>query len=222
VEEAGVSQRTDFIAEVTAQIGVRYTFGGSNPRTGFDCSGLLFWAAGQVGLSIPRTSQAQWGWNETQRVGTPIPGDLVFFDVPEDGPPQPQHVGMVSGSNQMIDAPHTGTVVRRDPIAGFSRVMGYGRLPFAADPVPVPPPALSDILSTEVLMALAASQRDAFNEFVRERWYALRTDGLLSNSQDSLWLAYETPIANGGFGGSIDLVLARIHDDAVTHGTLRP
>lgn len=126
----------DFIAEVRGEIGVPYLFGGDTPA-GFDCSGLMFWAAQRCGVDITRTSQTQFA--TLTPVTDPQPGDLVFFDIPEDGPPQPQHVGMVTGPNQMIDAPHTGVEVRYDAINGFATIMGYRRIT-ALSPAPNPPP----------------------------------------------------------------------------------
>lgn len=89
------------------QIGQPYVWGGeSRTEGGFDCSGLCQWAYAQVGVSIPRTSQTQ------QQFGTAIsksqlgPGDLIFQGNPA------HHVVMYAGNNQVISAPHTGTVVR--------------------------------------------------------------------------------------------------------------
>ena len=40
--------------------GWKYVFGGSNPNTSFDCSGLTSWCYGKAGISLPRTAQAQY------------------------------------------------------------------------------------------------------------------------------------------------------------------
>jgi hypothetical protein len=127
-----------FIAKVKSQLGVRYVYGGDTPEEGFDCSGLLYWAAGQLGISIERTSQAQWATME--RVNSPLPGDFVFFDVPSDGGSQPGHVGMVLSPGQMIDAPETGEDVSIQPYPfEGGTVMGYGRLPDIEEPSPPAP-----------------------------------------------------------------------------------
>ena len=90
-------------------LGVKYTWGGTNAQSGFDCSGLLYNVWGSLGVKIPRTSEQQW------KAGTPVdlahlkPGDAVFTEMRADGP---GHVGMYIGDGKIIAAPHTGTVVQ--------------------------------------------------------------------------------------------------------------
>ncbi len=56
-----------------------YVYGGDNPKTSFDCSGLVQWVYGQVGISLPRTAQEQWDATEHIPESEAQPGDLVFF-----------------------------------------------------------------------------------------------------------------------------------------------
>jgi cell wall-associated NlpC family hydrolase len=60
-------------------LGVPYVFGGSNPATGLDCSGLVQLVYRQVGIALPRTAQLQYA--ATSRISRDQlePGDLVFF-----------------------------------------------------------------------------------------------------------------------------------------------
>lgn len=98
------------VADAERYLGVPYQWGGTNPTTGFDCSGLVQHVYGDLGISLPRTSEQQ------ATVGTPVasiadaqPGDLVFFEPSTSGP---GHVGIYIGNGQMIDAPHHGTDVQ--------------------------------------------------------------------------------------------------------------
>ncbi len=98
------------VGEAAQFVGVPYQWGGTSPTTGFDCSGLVQYVYGQLGVALPRTSQEQ------ATVGTPVaglaqaqPGDLVFY---EPGPNGPGHVGIYIGNGKIIDAPHTGTSVQ--------------------------------------------------------------------------------------------------------------
>lgn len=90
-----------------SKLGCKYVWGATGPNT-FDCSGLMYWIAKQLGKSIPRTSKEQ------SRSGTPVskanllPGDLVFF-ANKNGV---HHVGMFIGNNQFIHSPQTGDVVK--------------------------------------------------------------------------------------------------------------
>jgi peptidoglycan DL-endopeptidase CwlO len=88
------------------QVGVRYRWGGSSPSTGFDCSGLTSWAYRQAGVTIPRTSRAQYAGLPKVSRSELRPGDLLFFNNPIS------HVGMYIGNGQMVEAPYTGTQVR--------------------------------------------------------------------------------------------------------------
>jgi peptidoglycan DL-endopeptidase CwlO len=56
-EIAGTAQGKKAVAEAETQIGVPYVWGGETPRVGFDCSGLVQWAWGRAGISIPRTTE---------------------------------------------------------------------------------------------------------------------------------------------------------------------
>ena len=130
----------EFVAKVESQLGVRYTYGGDSPAEGFDCSGLIYWACNELGIpGTPRTSQEQWA--ALQRVSPPVYGDLVFFDVPSDGPSQPGHVGVYLSPGVMVDAPETGQDVSIQPFPfPGGTIMGYGRPAFTAAPPPPPPP----------------------------------------------------------------------------------
>ena len=62
--------------------GWKYVYGGSNPNTSFDCSGLTQWCFGKAGISIPRTAQAQYDATQHLPLSQAQAGDLVFFPIP--------------------------------------------------------------------------------------------------------------------------------------------
>jgi len=102
---------SNVIAIAKKYLGIPYHYGGTSPQQGFDCSGLMQYVFRQVGVNLPRTSQAQ------QTSGKPVnkkdaqPGDLVFFggNAKSGGA---HHVAMLVSSSQIIEAAHTGTNVR--------------------------------------------------------------------------------------------------------------
>jgi cell wall-associated NlpC family hydrolase len=87
-----------------SQLGTQYVWAGAAPG-GFDCSGLVMWAYAQVGVALPHSSYAQWGYGVSVSRDQLQPGDLVFFD-------GLGHVGIYIGGNQFVHAPHTGDVVK--------------------------------------------------------------------------------------------------------------
>jgi cell wall-associated NlpC family hydrolase len=98
------------LAEAKKYLGTPYRWGGSSPKTGFDCSGLVQWAYAKAGIQLPRVTDAQFAAGS----GTPVdkshlkPGDLVFFGQPGNI----YHVGISMGGDKFIHAPHTGDVVK--------------------------------------------------------------------------------------------------------------
>lgn len=99
---------SDITSIAQSMIGVRYKYGGRSPKTGFDCSGLVYYSHLQAGKNIPRTSQAQY------RASKPVPrdrlkqGDLVFFRIE---PNKISHVGIYLGKGRFVHAPSSGKKV---------------------------------------------------------------------------------------------------------------
>jgi cell wall-associated NlpC family hydrolase len=107
-QTGGIGTRAVAIAE--QYLGIPYVWGGASPLSGFDCSGLVMYVYGQLGIGLSHFSGAQW--NEGTRILRPddlLPGDLVFFHPGSSGP---GHVGIYIGGGQFIHSPHTGDVVK--------------------------------------------------------------------------------------------------------------
>jgi cell wall-associated NlpC family hydrolase len=108
------------VQAAVSQLGVPYVFGGESPGAGFDCSGLVQWAWGQAGVSIPRTTETQWPALAHVALNALEPGDLLFY-YNLDGDNQVDHVVMYTGSgpygtDTVIQAPFTGSTVSYSPI----------------------------------------------------------------------------------------------------------
>lgn len=92
------------------QVGITYSWGGTSPSAGFDCSGLVYAAYRSIGWKIPRSSWDQLRAGRAVRFARLRPGDLLFT---EGG----GHVQLVVSKRSAISAPQTGERVRYVPLA---------------------------------------------------------------------------------------------------------
>lgn len=121
------------IAEIHKFLGDQYVWGGTGPTT-FDCSGLIYYALGRLGVKgVPRTSEAQYGWVKHIAASDLQPGDLVFSQWPGDEA-SPGHVAVYAGGGNLIEAGSPATGVHQTPLdtAYKAHVVGYGRVPGTA------------------------------------------------------------------------------------------
>lgn len=118
------------VGSATAMLGQPYRFGGAAPG-GFDCSGLVEFAARSAGLDLPRTAKDQLASGMHVARREIEPGDLVFMRLVH----KELHVGIAIGGERFIHAPASGGRVRIDSLArapysagfiGARRVIGVG------------------------------------------------------------------------------------------------
>lgn len=88
------AQAAAAVQAALTQIGVPYSWGGTSPGVGLDCSGLTQWAYRQGGIEIPRIAADQ-GIGAQVSSSALQPGDLAVWD---------GHVAMVVGNGMMIEA----------------------------------------------------------------------------------------------------------------------
>jgi cell wall-associated NlpC family hydrolase len=112
---ASFNQRT--AAYVQTFVGrVRYEYGGTSPRTGFDCSGLTQYVYRHYGKSIPRTADGQYLHFRRESRSRAWGGDLVFFHENSNPNSYVYHVGVYEGGNHMVSAANAAEGIRRQTI----------------------------------------------------------------------------------------------------------
>lgn len=115
--EAPNEQAAQAVSSALSQQGVPYSWGGTTPGVGFDCSGLMQWAYGEAGVEIPRVAIDQTVGDQVSQDEL-LPGDLAVWD---------GHVAMYIGDGQIVEAgdPVSVSSVRTDNIGmqflGFYR-----------------------------------------------------------------------------------------------------
>jgi cell wall-associated NlpC family hydrolase len=108
------------VAYARRQLGVPYSWGGTSPGTGFDCSGLVYASYRSIGRTIPRSSWEQLRAGRPVRFARLQPGDLVFT---EGG----GHVVLVVSRRVGITAPQTGERVHYVALAQLRGQFAGGR-----------------------------------------------------------------------------------------------
>lgn len=119
----GVDLHGQVVQFAKEQLGKPYLYGGSGPNR-WDCSGLTQAAFASVGYTMPHNAEAQWVQTRKYRLPKntdPPPGTLIFYGAGGFA----DHCGISVGGGEMIEAPHTGDVVKYYSIAQEVTYFGW-------------------------------------------------------------------------------------------------
>jgi murein DD-endopeptidase len=104
--------RETAMTKLMGQLGKPYQWGGTSPHTGFDCSGLVWYAYKDlVKFKIPRTANEMYHLRDAAPIKRESleKGDLVFFRI--NGRGTADHVGVYLGDGKFIQSPRTTILV---------------------------------------------------------------------------------------------------------------
>ncbi len=93
-----------------SQIGKKYTFGGTTPQKGFDCSGLIQWAYKKHGIKVPRVTKDQAKAGKRVHSSKAKPGDIVVFRSKYTS--SGYHTALYIGNDKFVHSPKSGAKVR--------------------------------------------------------------------------------------------------------------
>jgi cell wall-associated NlpC family hydrolase len=116
----GTAAQVGVVRDALRFLGVPYVWGGASPN-GFDCSGLVLYVYARYGVTFPHFAAYQ------AQMGTPVPesqlepADLVFFGNPI------HHVVIYAGNGLVVQAPHTGDVVKVTRLSDFEPPSAFRR-----------------------------------------------------------------------------------------------
>ena len=117
---APLHPQAQLVDSAEAMLGQPYRYGGAAPG-GFDCSGLVVYAASSAGIRVPRTAEEQLHAGAPIRRSEIRAGDLVFMHLAH----KELHVGIAIDGVRFIHAPSAGSRVRVDSLAAAPYARGF-------------------------------------------------------------------------------------------------
>lgn len=107
--------RDEIVTTARSFLGLPYSWGGTSPEKGFDCSGLIMAVYELNGMKLPRSAKDQFAAGIPITRNRLLKGDLVFFATSQGK--KVTHVGIYTGDNQFIHAPGKDKQIRIDSLS---------------------------------------------------------------------------------------------------------
>ncbi|GKT37658.1 C40 family peptidase, partial [Aduncisulcus paluster] len=120
---------SSIVSTARSLLGIPYKWGGRSPKTGFDCSGFVWYVFNQYGINLPRSS------SQLLSVGSPVnkssirPGDILIYKVSKKG--KSLHAAIATGSGTFVHSPSSGKTVSEVSMSGpywRGRLIGVRRV----------------------------------------------------------------------------------------------
>lgn len=118
----GSATGQDIVNYALQFVGYNYTWGGTSPSTGFDCSGLVQYVYKQFGYSLNRVAADQAKNGRHVEASELQPGDILCF---YSGSSYIGHVGIYMGNGQFVHASNSTTGVIISNLSGSYTNRGF-------------------------------------------------------------------------------------------------
>ncbi|MEY4008457.1 MAG: hypothetical protein RLZZ467_1524 [Gemmatimonadota bacterium] len=107
------------VAHSRSLLGIRYVWAGATPERGLDCSGLVQYVFGRLGLTLPHSAAqlATLGTSVPNDTSAMRPGDLMVFS--QGRSQRISHVGIYVGQGKMIHASSAQRRVIEVPVINY-------------------------------------------------------------------------------------------------------
>jgi cell wall-associated NlpC family hydrolase len=102
--------RNEILVQTMPYLNIPYLWGGTQPKTGLDCSAFVQLVYHRAGLNLPRVAKDQFAATRYLKPNKVLPGDLVFFSMHKPGSREVDHVGIYLGKGLFIHASVTNGV----------------------------------------------------------------------------------------------------------------
>jgi cell wall-associated NlpC family hydrolase len=93
-----------------------YRWGGRSPRTGFDCSGFVWYVFRKHGVDLPRTSTQLLSVGRHVDAFAIRSGDILIYNVSKKG--KSLHVAIATGRGTFVHSPSSGKGVSEVSMSG--------------------------------------------------------------------------------------------------------
>ena len=135
----GTGGTGNVIGYAKSMLGRPYVWGAEDPKIGFDCSGLIYWAFNRAGYDIPRVTAREY-----QNVFKHVPrdelqpGDVLFYSYGRLGKGVVDHIEIYMGDGKQIGTSNVREDLDIDPV-DMAHLVGGGRLEGAGRAVAAKP-----------------------------------------------------------------------------------
>lgn len=119
-KSSGKVSGSDVVAYAKKYLGYRYVYGGSTPKSGFDCSGFTSYVYKHFGVSLSRTSSGQASNGKAVSKSSLQVGDVICFSSSSKSK-RVGHVGIYIGNGKFIHAANSrkGVIISKVSGAGY-------------------------------------------------------------------------------------------------------